>query len=585
MSEAPLRYLMVEDDPLDIEIISAMLMRGATRPLQLSVLSRFADARELLSRESFSAVILDLNLPDGYGTGNIALLVEHYPTLPIVILTGNDDEETAIACLQLGAQDYVSKNQVNAELLSRVMQYAIERKRIDQQLKLALDEADKRNAELSLLARTDSLTRLPNRAYFYEVTQQAIASAERMRKSLGLLYFDLNGFKAINDTYGHGVGDLVLVEIGRRLKDSLRHGDTVARFGGDEFVVLSTMLEDSVQSYSLARKVHQIISAPMDIEGYTLHLSASIGIATYPEVDTVDKLLECADLAMYEAKSSRQHFACFYTKKLAAKHQQQRQIEERLESAVSEGGMSMAFQPIISADHPEHRHVEALARWYNIEMGTVSTGRFIPVAESAKFGEQLGDFALECLARLYHEAKAVNLAPQRLTLNVFGNQFNNPDYAHNLLKSIKRLHLPRAIVGVEIAENQLIEHFDACASQFKELQANGVKITLDNFGTGDLALRHIQQLGLDAIKLDRTMTANIHCEPEQAQFIAALVGMAHAMGIKIIASGIEQEEEYQTLKKMACDEFQGYLFSHPLSADATLEAWQATASNDASQAL
>jgi diguanylate cyclase (GGDEF)-like protein len=575
MKAESLKYLLVEDDPLDTEIITAMLHRGANRPLELSIATRFSTACTMLRENPFDAIILDLNLPDGFGTRTIALLVEQFPTLPIVILTGTGDDNTAIACLQMGAQDYISKNQVNAELLSRVMHYAVERKLIDLQLKKALEIADQRNAELSLLARTDSLTRLPNRAYFLEVAEHSIASAKRMSKSIGLLYFDLNGFKAINDNYGHGVGDSVLIEIGRRLKGQLRLGDTVARMGGDEFVVLSTVLDDSVQSYSVARKIHNIISSPMLIEGHNLSLTASIGIATYPEVSSVEKLIEGADLAMYEAKSSGQHFACFYTKNLAAKHEQQRMIEVKLDTALDQGDMTMVFQPISSTDQPGVYSAEALARWHDNSMGNISTARFIPVAEAISFGDHLSNYALTCLASLYRLCKTDNIQLNRLVMNVFGNQFMMPDYSQRLLDQIHLLGLPPASVCIEIPEPRLIEHMDACLPQIKFLKSHGVKITLDNFGSGDLALRHLEEIPLDYIKLDRSLIGNIGKAGGKAKLVRALISLAHTLGIRVIAGGVEHDGEYQALLDMQCDEFQGFFFSRPMDQAALIKRWQA----------
>jgi diguanylate cyclase (GGDEF)-like protein len=575
MEAESLKYLLVEDDPLDTEIITAMLHRGASRPLDLSLATLLSTACTMLRESPFDAIILDLDLPDGFGTRTIALLVEQFPTLPIVILTGTGDDDTAIACLQMGAQDYISKNQVNAELLSRVMHYAVERKLIDLELKKALEIADQRNAELSLLARTDSLTRLPNRAYFLEVAEQSIASAKRIKKSIGLLYFDLNGFKAINDNYGHGVGDLVLIEIGRRLKDQLRVGDTVARMGGDEFVVLSTVLDDSVQSYSVARKIHNIISAPMLIEGHHLSLTASIGIATFPEVSSVEKLIEGADLAMYEAKSSGQHFACFYTKNLAAKHKQQRMIELKLDTAIDKGDMTMLFQHISSTDQPGVYSAEALARWHDNSMGNISTTRFIPVAEAVRFGDHLSAYALTCLANLYRRCKTDNIHLNRLVMNVFGNQFMMPDYSQRLLDHIHLLGLPPASVCIEIPESRLIEYMDVCLPQIKLLKSHGVKITLDNFGSGDLALRHLEDIPLDYIKLDRSLVGNIDKASGKAKLVGALISLAHTLGIRVIAGSVEHDGEYQTLLDMQCDEFQGFFFSRPMDQAALINQWLA----------
>ncbi|MBL4679165.1 MAG: diguanylate cyclase [Pseudomonadales bacterium] len=220
-------YLMAQQDPLDGNIVSQMLQSSQADRVRINQVGTISSALQYLSETNYDALILDLNLSVKNDLNDVKKFLCDYPRLPIIILAESDDHELAVKCLHLGVQDYIYKNQLNAELLNRIMRYAIERKRIHLELKHALAEADKRNRQLTFLARTDTLTKLPNRAYFFEITKKAIATAERLNKSVGVLYFDLNRFKNINDRYGHTTGDHVLIEIASRLQKQLRNSDMV----------------------------------------------------------------------------------------------------------------------------------------------------------------------------------------------------------------------------------------------------------------------------------------------------------------------------------------------------------------------
>ena len=541
------RYLMAEGDPLDVEIISNMLTAQNTSTVIIDSTNTYQETYQALRKTDYEALIIDIALPGVRGVSTIEKILAKFPTLPVVVLTGEDDHGLAIECLHLGVQDYIAKSQVNAEILSRIMRYAIERKQIDLQLKKALKESAEKNQQLQTMARTDALTTLPNRAAFYEMTGQALSTAKRMNKSLGILYFDLNGFKQVNDTLGHAAGDQVLVNIGQRLKNKLRNSDTVARMGGDEFVVLTNILEEPVQSYSVARKLNETICEPMMIDDHEIRISASIGIATYPEVQTVDLLLQSADMAMYEAKQSRRHFACFYTKHLEKKQRDLRTIETALDNAISNNEIHATFQPIYSSENSNSISAEVLCRWFNEDLGNVESSKFIPVAEASTMAEPLANYMLREIKELALLCQKQALPIDRFCLNVFGRQFLDARFASRLLSQMRAIDLNPELLSLELGEAQLLTHMNACHPQLVELQQHGVRIALDNFGTGGSSMMQLKRMPIDYLKLDRSLTTYIDSTQENAAIADGIIHMAHRLDIKIVAEGIERIEEYKTL--------------------------------------
>ncbi len=565
------RYLLADSDPLDVRVVTFMLKSDPLKHVIVHNTPTFSGAMNFLAGSAYDVLILNLNLPDNHGLDPIGVLLEEYPSLPIIIITGTDDHESAVACLKLGVQDYIAKDQVNAEVINRSIRYAIERKRIDIELKQALEDADEKNRQLTLLARTDTLTKLPNRAYFYDVAEQAIAMAERNNMAIGILYFDLNGFKNINDTFGHPAGDKVLIEVARRLKTRLRNSDIVARVGGDEFIVLTNALQDAVQAYSVAKKVNEIICEPMQIDNAELYVSASIGIATYPEVGSIDKLVQCADLAMYEAKANKHHFASFFTKNLEKKHRDQQILEDALASAITDRQLHASYQPIVSRENADRFSVEALCRWRSQNLGPVSPEIFIPIAASSNLGDKLASFMLEEGSQLNQLFRENKLPLHRLSINFFGRQIADGRFADRLLNELATLNFPPSLLCIESTEKQLLENLDACKIQLKKLKDSGVKIALDDFGTGFSSLTHLKNLPIDVLKLDVSLINQIDEKNKNQALCDGIVHMAHKLNIKVVAEGIERREEFKTLADMGCDEYQGHLFGSPMSDVSVLQ--------------
>ncbi|MCB1645912.1 MAG: EAL domain-containing protein [Pseudomonadales bacterium] len=562
-SQPGLHYLIAEDDPLDVQVISAMLKADRSRPIRVSVVERYAEVIDILAEEHVDALLLDLHLKDGDGAGFIPAIARNNPQLPIIVITVTEDEETAIQCLQHGVEDYVSKHSVNAELIKRSLRYSIERKRIEQELKQALDSQAAQNEKLNVLARTDHLTGLPNRVYFQEVTERAIANAARTGKSVGLLYFDLNGFKRINDTLGHACGDEVLVEVGRRLTALLRNSDTIARMGGDEFVVLTGLLDDPVQSYSIARKIHKAVTMPIQAGEHLVEISASIGIATYPEVASAEELVKCADIAMYDAKLNDQHFATFYTRNLAERLQNKKMIQSQLRQALIDDEIEMVFQPVYSLRTQDYSGYESLARWESGITGEIPTTRFIPVADTINAGTALTDLALRSLKEVY----VANPATDRtMSINLFGNQLVTEACCDSFLKSISDAGLPAELIGIEISEEQLTPVTELCKPHLRCLASHGVAVAIDRFGVGGMTMSQILSLPIHTLKLHRALSHNVHENQTSQKLVRSIVSFAETNGLRVVACGVEHEAEFACLQNLGCQEFQGHLFSRPVSA-------------------
>ncbi|MBL4679164.1 MAG: EAL domain-containing protein [Pseudomonadales bacterium] len=320
--------------------------------------------------------------------------------------------------------------------------------------------------------------------------------------------------------------------------------------------------------------MHHIISQPIKVGGNEFNVGASIGIATYPEVPTVDKLVQSADMAMYEAKKNGRHFACFYTKHLENKHRNQRTLEHELEQALETNELHAMYQPIISSKTESGLNVESLCRWESHKLGSVSPEKFIPVAEAALLGDSLGRVMLQKGGQLKKLCEQNNIKLGKLSINVFGRQFVDKEFSDRLLRELQEFDIPPELLCIEISEQQMIDNLKDCQEQLIKLRRNGIEIALDDFGTGFSSIMHLKQFPVDVIKLDRALTANIDRNQDNQALCEGIIHMAHRFNMTVTAEGIERQEEYKVLHEMECDEFQGYLFGRPMRDSALLDHWQ-----------
>ena len=567
-------FLMAEDNPHDVTIFSEMLNQAFDGEYAIVCVDSFEKITEALSQGTFNALILDMNLPDRSGVENVHDIGQQYPSLPIVVLTGNEDLDTAIDSLQQGAQDYLSKNKVTPEALARSLNYAKERKNIEQRLKLALEDAAYKNVQLEAQAKHDVLTGLANRAYFQEAASRVLFSAQRKGKHAALLYFDLNNFKKINDTYGHVIGDELLKQVASRLQDVVRNSEFLARIGGDEFVVITDVLESKQEVYPLTKRIQGQFELKFDIGVHEIPSGASIGIAFYPEADNLDLLIKHADCAMYEAKNNPESSICFYSEQIAEQYARSQKIESNLGKAIERKHITSVFQPIISAEEPSTINLEALARWHSRELGYVNPDEFIAIAENTPAINGITRAITNASNNLYRNLQQSDFLVNKISINVSASQICGDHFCGLMIKWLDDIGLPAEKVCLELTERQFVENVAICKHHFALLQERGIQIALDDFGAGFSSIKHLLDLPFDILKLDRTLVNRIDQNARNAALVSGIIKMAHGLDMQVVAEGIEREEEKEKAIELGCDYLQGFYISRPLPLNETLQFYE-----------
>ncbi len=429
----------------------------------------------------------------------------------------------------------------------------------------------KQNEEhIQQLAFSDALTRLPNRRLLLDRLEHAVASSVRNRHYGALLFIDLDDFKNLNDTRGHDVGDLLLQQVANRLQGCVREGDTVARFGGDEFVVvledLSERLNEATsQVKSASEKILSILNAPYMLEEFQYHSTPSIGITLFGGVDaSVDELLKQADLAMYKAKGSGRNSLCFFDPVMQTAVNARVMLEADLRSALRENQFFLLFQPQISFDG-EVVGAEALVRWRHPLRGIVSPGDFISMAEETDLIHPLGIWVLETACKqLQAWSICADTSHLTLAINVSAEQFSDPDFVDVVKATLDAYEIDSGKLKLEITESLLLDNLEQIIDKMTALKSKGVSFSLDDFGTGYSSLSYLKRLPFDQLKIDQTFVQDILSDQSAAVIARTIVALAQAMGMHVIAEGVETEQQLSFLENIGCHIYQGYLFGRPL---------------------
>ena len=563
-------FLMAEDNPADAELFSAMLNQAFKGEYSVVCVDRFTKIAPALQRNRFRALILDMDLPDQSGVDNIHQLSKQHPDLPIIVLTGNSNLDQAITSLKKGAQDYLSKNSVTPDILARSVHYAQERKKIEQRLKVALEEAASKNTQLEAQAKHDPLTGLANRAYFHEEARRVLLRAKRKQQWAALLYFDLNEFKKINDTYGHSAGDDLLKQVASRLTQVVRDSDFLARVGGDEFVLITDLLETKKDIGPLIQRIQNQFDIAFKLGSHKIIVSSSIGVAFYPEAETLELLIKHADCAMYEAKNNPNLNTCFYSKAIAAQYSRAKKIESLLPYAIEKKEFYTLFQPVINVENRSEIHLEALARWHSNSLGEIHPEEFIPIAENTPAINGITQAVIRDSHRLYTDLQQQGLSLSRLSINITAAQLSSEYFCKAFLQWLLEHDLPPNLLCLELTERQVVHNFKQCQQQFILLQSKGIQIALDDFGSGFSSVTYLLDFPFNILKLDRFLVSHLDQNPRNQALVAGIVEMAHRLNIQVVAEGIEEEAERQKAIEIGCDYLQGHFFSNPLALDSTL---------------
>ncbi|HXF65412.1 MAG TPA: EAL domain-containing protein [Burkholderiales bacterium] len=450
--------------------------------------------------------------------------------------------------------------------------------RVQRYVAIAQDLTERRAQELRIeqLAFYDALTGLPNRMLFLDRLAQALATARRTNQRLAVLFVDLNDFKDINDTRGHFYGDRVLAAAAHALQRVLRHGETLARYGGDEFVAVVSAAEGAALEPVLAR-LREALAQAVEVEGQRIPLAASIGIAIFPEDGaSADELLRHADLAMYQAKSTRKGYE-FYRAALGAEIAARAELARALARALEENRLELHFQPLVELAGGRLAGAEALLRWFEPERGGwVSPGEFVAVAEERGMIGTLGDWVFGAACRQLAAWRAAGYAlPGRLSVNVSAQQLADLGLAERVRRIIERSGIEPQALELELTETALVRDPEGARVLIEQFKSCGIAIAIDDFGSGYSSFSYLRRFLADTLKIDMSFVRGMLRDPREASIVTAIVGMARSLGMRSCAEGVEHAEQAERLRAIGCDLAQGFFFGAPQPAEEFAWRWLA----------
>jgi diguanylate cyclase (GGDEF)-like protein/PAS domain S-box-containing protein len=432
------------------------------------------------------------------------------------------------------------------------------------------DITDRKSAEAHIqrLATRDPLTELPNRILFNDRLEQGIVTARRSGQSLAVLFIDLDRFKYINDSLGHQVGDLLLKEVAERMDACIRKGDTLSRLGGDEFVVTLEGLQHAEDAAQVAGKIIKALARPFEIAGHALNTSCSIGIAIFPlDADDDRTLMKNADTAMYHAKEKGRNNYQFFSREMNERAVERHNLETALRVAIERQEFVLFYQPQVDIRTGAVVGMEALLRWQHPERGLLEPSRFIDVAEESGLIEPIGQWVLRSAcqrARAWQEAGYPSI---KMAVNISPRQLDKPrEFSRALSRILSSTGLDPRYLELEMTERLLMKNAEENIAVLRKLGREGVRIAVDDFGTGWSSLLYLRQFPIDTLKIDRSFVRDIETDPNDAAIVDAVVAMAHRLNLQTTAEGVETRGQLEALQRLGCDEYQGYLFSKPLPA-------------------
>jgi diguanylate cyclase (GGDEF)-like protein len=563
--------IIIDDDATIRYVISTALLANGLRPLEAE--SGEAGLR-LYHEQGAAAILLDVMMPGGMNGYETCAAFRNLPDgqhIPILIMTGHEDIDSVNHAFQAGATDFITKP-INFPLLSHRVKYMLRSNQTTQQLVVS-------KKRLHRLAYFDTLTDLPNRLFFKEYLEHIVTLAQRKKFTLAVLFLDLDGFKRINDTLGHHVGDQVLKTTSERLRNSIRacdaftqtgatkEGFSLARLGGDEFTVLLSVIERNEDASVVAERIRVNLSQPIIIDNNELVTTTSIGICIFPDdCNSPDDLLKNADLAMYHAKrggGNRYHYFSVEMTKIALR---KLNLENYLRKAIERGELELHYQPKLSLATGKYTSIEALLRWQSSKLGAVSPDEFIPFAEETGLIVNIGDWALSKACAQTQSWRASGIHIGSIAVNISVTQLLRPGFSDRVEEILCETGLEAEALELEITESALIKEELLVFGVLQKLKQIGVQLAIDDFGTGYSSLGRLKNFPIDRLKIDKVFICNLERDTTNEAIAAAVIAMAESMGMQVTAEGVETETQLAFLHSKRCNEAQGLLLSKPLTA-------------------
>lgn len=571
-SNSLIKVLVVEDDPGDALLIQRTLLGAGSGRYAVERAADLAEAALQLAASPPDVLLLDLSLPDSRGLATVETVRRQAPQVPIVVITGHDDDELALTTLAAGAQDYLTKNALNSYALNRSIRYAVTRAGLENRLLESNQRLEGLLDEIRSLNTYDTLTGLPNRRHLLERLERGIAMHARSHHYGALLGIDLGNFRVVNDTLGNDIGDLLLIETARRLRRCVRETDTVARLGSDEFAVMLEFLskdagQAAIKAEEVAKKLRNSINRSFLLRNHECHVTISIGICVFGKRDELfDELLIRANVATYQAKKSGRNLIRFFDDAMQTALEERTRQEAELRRALRKNEMQLYFQPQVDQDG-RPTGAEALIRWIHPQRGLIPPGDFIPLAEETGLILEMGRMVLEEACRRLREwQEQPAMANLLMAVNISAHQFRQPDFVKQVREIITAAAINPARLKLELTETALLDSSSHAAAKMKELIDLGLSISLDDFGTGYSSLSYLKQLPVNQLKIDRAFISNVANDPSDAAIVRAILAMAAELEIEVVAEGVEDRLQRDFLCRHNCHRFQGFLFARPMPA-------------------
>lgn len=561
------RILIIDDVPGIRNLLSEFLSEN----YDCVAVGSAEEALALLREAKFDLVISDITLGGISGLEMIPYLIENAPDTVAVMISGEQTIETAIEALRVGAFDYIVK-----PLDLRHVQTAVERALEHQGLRVAkrrhenyLEEMVKqRTAELERLAHYDALTGLPNQILFKKYLDRALTRAQDRKQKFAVVNLCLDRFKKVNDTLGYALGERLLKRVGRRLANCIREDDALACFGSDEFSLLITGINDTEAVAEVAHNIHECLKQSFDLDGHEVYLTASIGICLYPsDGEDIQTLLKNSSAALFRAKQTGGNNYQFYTSDMNARAIKLLALESNLRRALEREEFLLHYQPQLNINTGEIVGAEALVRWQHPELGLISPADFIPLAEDTGLIVPIGEWVLRAACAQNKRWEESGLGSLRVAVNLSARQFQQQDLVEMVACVLEVTGLSPSNLELELTESSIMKNAEVTIDILSKLKAMDINISIDDFGMGYSSLSYLKRFPISMLKIDQSFVRDTTSHPDDAALVMAIITLAHNLNLKVIAEGVETEEQLRFLHLLRCDEMQGYLLSKPLTAE------------------
>jgi diguanylate cyclase (GGDEF)-like protein len=558
----PLRVLVIEDSEDDAELLLAELRRSGYEPTYERV--ETADSmKAALHSQTWDIILSDYSMPRFNALSALGLLRDTLLDLPFIIVSGAIGEGTAVEAMKKGAHDYILKGN-----LQRLIP-AIERELREAEVRRENKRADER---LRYLAYHDAVTDLPNHTYLHECLERAICEAEREKNRLALIIMKVDRFNEVNETLGHQIADLLLKQIGQRVRPNLHDSDTLACLRGNEFAILLTSAENVEHSVDSVRKILKTLEQPFVLSGFKLGIQVSFGITFFPEHGTTaDSLIQRSRIALTAATKAHHDYAT-YSGEQDGNTLQQLTLLGELRRAVVEDQLFLLYQPKVDLRVGRITGVEALVRWKHPRLGTISPDQFIPLAERTGFIMPLTLWVLHAALAQCAAWKCEN-QDFRMAVNLSIWNLQAIELPEQISGLITSSAISPSQLQLEVTESAIMANPEQALENITRMKKMGLRFSIDDFGTGYSSLAYLKRLPVDEIKIDKSFVMNMTREQEDAVIVRSTIDLAHNLGLKVVAEGVEDSETMHALIELGCDEAQGYYFSKPL-APTEFVVWQ-----------